>query len=130
VDISSGRYGDVFVVAPAGRVDHTNAERLQATIAPLLEQLGSAAHGLVLDFRSVEYISSVGLRVLMMASKHARACQAHIAVAALQPVVAEIFGISRFNQVLDVFPSVGDALARISPSAAAAFETAQRGRSG
>jgi len=38
----------------------------------------------------------------------------------LQPVVREIFEISRFTLVFDVFDSVQDALRAISPGAAAA----------
>ena len=49
----------------------------------------------MLDFADVEYISSAGLRVLMIAAKQMRARDAKIAVAALQPMVAEIFAISR-----------------------------------
>jgi anti-sigma B factor antagonist/stage II sporulation protein AA (anti-sigma F factor antagonist) len=81
---------------------------------------GSAA--LVLDFTTVEYISSVGLRVLMMASKQLRGREGRIAVAALQPVVREIFEIARFQHVVEVFPSVRDALAALSPAAGAAFD--------
>ena len=124
MEFSSKRFADVFVAAPVGRVDHSNAESLHSALAPLLEQVDGASHALVLDFGRIEYISSVGLRVLMMAAKQARACQARIAVAALQPVVAEIFAISRFNLVLDVFPSVRDALAQVSPAALAAFDAA------
>jgi anti-sigma B factor antagonist/stage II sporulation protein AA (anti-sigma F factor antagonist) len=51
-----------------------------------------------------------------------RARGARIAVAALQPVVAEIFAISRFDSVLEVFPSVRDAIAKLSPAALASFE--------
>jgi anti-anti-sigma regulatory factor len=40
----------------------------------------------------------------------------------MQPVVAEIFQISRFNLVLEVFPTLRDALASVSPQAVAAFE--------
>ena len=126
MDFSSSRFADVFVATPVGRVDHTNAERLHSVLAPLLAQADGASHGLVLDFGRVEYISSVGLRVLMMAAKQARAGQTRIAVAALQPVVGEIFAISRFNHVLDVFPSVREALARVSPAALAAYDAAQR----
>lgn len=124
MEFSSKRFADVFVAAPVGRVDHSNAESLHCALAPLLAQIDGASYALVLDFGRIEYISSVGLRVLMMAAKQARAHQARIAVAALQPVVAEIFSISRFNHVLDVFPSVRDALAQVSPAALAAFEAA------
>ncbi len=110
------------MATPVGRVDHTNAETLRLALAPLFGQADDVTSALVLDFSGVEYISSVGLRVLMVAAKEARSCRARIAVAALQPVVDEIFAISRFNHVLEVFPSVREALAQISPSALAAFD--------
>jgi anti-sigma B factor antagonist/stage II sporulation protein AA (anti-sigma F factor antagonist) len=78
-----------------------------------------------MDLAGVPYISSVGLRVLMVSAKQMRARGARIAVAALQPVVAEIFTISRFDAVLDVHASVRDALQRLSPAAFAAFEAAE-----
>jgi anti-anti-sigma regulatory factor len=40
----------------------------------------------------------------------------------MQPVVAEIFQISRFHLVFDIFPSLRDALAAVSPEAARAFD--------
>jgi anti-anti-sigma regulatory factor len=58
----------------------------------------------------------------MIAAKELRRQGARIGVAALQPVVAEIFAISRFDSVLDVYPSVGGALATISPEARSAFD--------
>jgi anti-anti-sigma factor len=70
----------------------------------------------------VEYISSVGLRVLMLASKQVKAQGGALAVADLQPVVREIFEISRFNLVLEVFPTLREALTKLSPAALAAFE--------
>jgi anti-anti-sigma factor len=78
----------------------------------------------VIDLGAVEYISSVGLRVLMLASKQVKAQGGALAVADLQPVVREIFEISRFNLVLEVFPTLREALAKLSPAALAAFEAA------
>jgi len=119
---SSRQFVDVIVAAPVGRINHSSAGELEGAIAPLLEQTPSGKGGLVLDFAAVDYISSVGLRILMVAAKQMRARGARIAVAALQPVVVEIFAISRFDSVLEVFPSVRDAVAKLSPAALAAFE--------
>ena len=77
---------------------------------------------MILDFAGVEYISSVGLRVLMIAAKQMRGRGARIAVAAPQPVVAEIFAISRFDRVLDIVPSVRGALEQLSAPALAAYD--------
>lgn len=120
MDIAHHAYADVVVVAPAGRLDHTNAGDFERALLPLLEPGGRATAGVVLDFAGVDYISSVGLRVLMIAGKTMRARNARIAVTGLQPIVAEIFAISRFNGVVEIFADVPAALAAISPAAAAA----------
>lgn len=122
MDVTSRTFGNVVVVAPAGRADLTGSAALESALAPLWAR--ADVSGLVLDFTGVPYISSVGLRVLMIAAKEMRARRARIAVAGLQPVAAEIFAISRFDKVLEVFPVVRDALAAISPTALAAYDAA------
>jgi len=125
VDIAERRVADVVVVAPVGPIDLPHAQDLEHALAPVLaHENGTSA--LVLDFGGVGYVSSMGLRVLMVASRELRARKARIAVAALQPVVAEIFDIARFTHVVEVFPTVRDALAALSPAALAAWgETAR-----
>jgi anti-sigma B factor antagonist/stage II sporulation protein AA (anti-sigma F factor antagonist) len=121
VDLSTHCYVDVIVAAPAGRIDHSNAD------APVLSRVGAAGcRAVVLDFARVEYISSMGLRVLMMAAKTVRAQQGRIGITALQSVVGEIFAISRFDHVLEVFPTVADALTAFSPAAEAAYRSAAK----
>ncbi|MBN8510567.1 MAG: STAS domain-containing protein [Burkholderiales bacterium] len=114
-------YADVTVAAPGGRIDHRSAAELEASLAPLLDAAIARRGALVLDFAEVEYISSVGLRVLMLAARRMREAQAPLALAALQTVVAEIFTISRFDKVLAVHPSVDAALAAVSVEALAAW---------
>ena len=122
MEITHRAYADTVVVAPAGRLDHTVAEDFERSLMPLLDPAAGGGAGLVLDFSRVDYISSVGLRVLMIAGKAARARGARIAVAGLRPVVQEIFAISRFNGVVEIFPTVVAALAAISPAAGTAYD--------
>jgi anti-anti-sigma factor len=126
VQFSSQRLGDVFVAAPVGQIDHPNAQRLQQALAPVLESVALSKSALVFDFAGVEYISSMGLRILLMAAKEVRARNARIAVAALQPVVKEIFDIARFNHVLEIFPTVRAALEQLSAPALAAYDAAAK----
>ena len=122
VEFSSRRLADVVVAAPVGQIDHPSAQQLQQALAPIVEDAAARKAPLVLDFSSVEYISSMGLRVLMVAAKQMRSRSAPIAVAALQPVVEEIFDIARFKHVLQAFPSVRDALQELSGPALAAYD--------
>jgi anti-anti-sigma factor len=119
VHLATRQYAETIVVTLAGRIDHQTAGSFEAALDPLLTQ---AATGLlVLDMAGVDYISSVGLRVLMIAAKRTRESQSRLAVAALGGVVAEIFKISRFDRLLTVVPTMGDALALASPAAQAQY---------
>ena len=122
MDVSTRRFADTSVLGVAGRVDHRSAGDLETALAAAMAAAGSGA--VLLDFAGVEYISSVGLRVLMVAARQMRAQQAGFAIAALQPVVAEIFAISRFDKVLPVHADIAAALADLSPSALAAWRAA------
>jgi anti-anti-sigma factor len=125
LDVTSRTFGNVVVAAPVGRADLAGSTALEAALSPLWSKPDVA--GLVLDLGGVPYISSVGLRVLMIAAKQMRGRHARIAVAGLQPVVAEIFAISRFDKVLEVFPGVRDALAAIAPATLAAYDAGPTG---
>ena len=115
-------YGTARVLAPSGRLDHDNCEAFQADLAPHLEACARDRLALVLDLSGLEYVSSAGLRCLMIAAKQANSRSGRILVASMQPVVAEIFQISRFSLVLEVFATMREALAAVSPQAAEAFD--------
>jgi anti-sigma B factor antagonist len=115
-------YGPARTIAPQGRLDHDNCEAFRADLAPHLEACARTGQPLVLDLSGLEYVSSAGLRCLMLAAREARAGQGRVVVAAMQPVVAEIFKISRFTMVFEVFPTLREALASVSPQAAEAFD--------
>ena len=104
------------MLRPAGRIDHATTDAFRTALQPHLDRCKDT-EVVVLDMSAVEYISSVGLRVLMLAAKQVRTQGGAIAVAALEPVVKEIFEISRFNLVIPAYDDVQQALARLAPSA-------------
>jgi anti-anti-sigma factor len=124
MDLPARRFVDVVVVSPSGRVDQATADGFKEGLAAFLDRCAAGQDTIVLDLGGVEYVSSVGLRVLMLAAKQAKAQGGTVVVAALQPLVREIFDISRFSLVFETFGSVKDALQRVSAVALAAFESA------
>ena len=124
MQVSQERYADALVLTPAGRIDNSTTDELRADLNTLVAACHKGGDRLVLDFSQVDYISSVGLRVLMLAAKKAREQDGSIVVAALQPVVREIFEISRFNLVFQCFGTVREALAKVSANALAAYDSA------
>jgi anti-sigma B factor antagonist len=125
--ISQKQYGDTRVLALSGRIDNGTSETFKASISELAAACSAEGDRVVLDFAGVDYISSVGLRVLMLAARQSRAQGGTIVVASLQPVVREIFDISRFSMVFECFDSVREALAKVSSAGLAAYESAHPG---
>jgi anti-anti-sigma factor len=115
-------YGAARVVSPHGRLDHDNCDAFQHELADHLDACAESGAALVLDMSGLEYVSSAGLRCLMIAARQAAARQGRVVAAAPQAVVAEILQISRFNLVLPVFPTTREALASVAPEALDAFD--------
>ena len=113
---------NVALVKVEGRIDHISAPVFESELLPQVAGCSGEEKKLLLDCSALTYMSSAGLRVLMIAAKRCRQQKGQIVLAALQPTIQEIFRISRFDTVFEVFPSVPAALAAISPTAAAAYE--------
>jgi anti-anti-sigma factor len=97
------------LLVPSGRLDQASSDPfLQAVLAELSDRT-AASTPLVLDFSAVDYIASVGLRALMVAARQAKAGGGGIGIAALQPMVREVFSIARFDLVIPCFDSVESA---------------------
>lgn len=122
MEIREKACGSVTILCPSGRIDAAHSEAFQTR---LVAAVGRSAAQVVVDMADISYISSVGLRALMVAAKQTKATGGKLAVAGLQPVVLEIFEISRFNFVVKIFATVREAIAWMSPDAAAAWDAAQ-----
>ncbi|MDH3288385.1 MAG: STAS domain-containing protein [Betaproteobacteria bacterium] len=124
MNISDRRISNAVVLEVTGRIDNDTCEAFRLRLAPFLRECTGGGDRLVLDFTGVDYISSVGLRVLMLAAKQAKKQGGTVVLAGLHSVVKEIFEISRFDLVFQCFTSVRDALAAAAPRALAASERA------
>ena len=113
MELSSRSIGTVQVLLVQGRIDHAHANAFEVAMAPYLAAC-QGEQSLVLNFSGVPFISSVGLRVLMLAAKQVKTQQGRLAIAALTPIVAEVFQVSRFNLVLRVFDTPDAAAAALS----------------
>lgn len=99
----------IQIVIVSGRIDHQTSEEFAGALTPVLDHCGQEQIPVLLDFSGVDYISSAGLRALMIASRQAKAQKGVFAIAALQPLVQEVFAISRFNLIVPCYNSIDTA---------------------
>ncbi len=89
---------DVIVIAVEGNVDTNTAPQLQTKI---LQCFQKTIH-LVLDMEKCPYMSSAGLRALLLGQKTATSKGGDMKLIHVQEIVMKIFLISRFDKVLTI----------------------------
>lgn len=122
MNVSSRRFANAVVLSVAGRLDQDTCDAFRESLMGVVEDVAHDGGAIVLDLSSLEYVSSAGLRCFVVASRQAKAQQGRIFVAALQPMVGEIFKLSHFNLLFQVFPTIKEALNAVSTEAVTAFE--------
>ncbi|WP_018951884.1 STAS domain-containing protein [Thioalkalivibrio sp. AKL12] len=98
----------VCVVSPEGRLDSNTSPAFEAELLALLDDSPT----LVIRFADLEYISSAGLRVMLMAAKKVRQLNGQLVLCEIHEPIREVFEISGFLSILDVCDDRAVAVAR------------------
>lgn len=89
--------GTTVIWKPKGRLDTATAPALET----LIDGIGTAVKTLVLDLGELEYLSSAGLRVLLIAQKRMNG-QGELVLRHVNETVMEIFEITGFSDILTI----------------------------
>lgn len=92
----------VRCVALSGRLDSNTSRELEQKLLPMVDEEGSR---LLVDLTDLNYISSAGLRVFLLAAKRSKKQQSKIVLAALSENVREVFDISGFSTLFTIATS-------------------------
>lgn len=103
--------GDVLVFSPKGRLDSNNAGAAEAEVRGQIE---NGQRRLLFDFADLDYISSAGLRTVLIAAKRIKQEGGRMALCNLKPHIHEVFEISGFLSILDVAASRDEAMRSLS----------------
>lgn len=110
MDQGTNRDGQVVVHRIAGRMDTSTSPAIEAAIK---EKLAEGSRRILLDMREVTYVSSAGLRVVLLVAKQAKAANGNLALFGLHPSVREVFDISGFGKIIPIAASEAEARALI-----------------
>ena len=95
----------------AGKIDARTGPSLQAAAASAINAGNSK---IIFDMREVAYISSAGLRVIVVTAKHAKAANGGLAVFGLQPAISEVFEITGLRTVIPITSNEAEARSKLS----------------
>lgn len=103
MEITRREQDGVHIVAVSGQLNPGTAPEAEKTIDDILS--GGARH-LLFDLSGLSYLSSGGLRVILITAKKIEAAGGRMVLCAMQDYVREVFEISGFTSFMDIEPSV------------------------
>ena len=107
MDISEDRKADTVVLALSGKLDATTAKIFEDKIQA---EINSGDRRFVIDLSQLEYVSSSGLRVLLLAAKRLHSTDGKIVLCSLKEHVRQVFDLAGFSSILSIYGSRDDAL--------------------
>jgi len=110
MEITEETVGGVLVIAPSGRLDSNTSKTLEDCV---LKHFAAGGPPTVMDLSGLVYVSSAGLRVLLMAAKRAKAGKRALALCGLSENIQEVFNMSGFGKLFQIYPARAEALAGI-----------------
>jgi anti-sigma B factor antagonist len=112
LSLETRNLGDVMIVHCQGRIVYREeAAALSRLVGEIIDNGGKV----VLDLAGVSSIDSAGIGELVFLHTWAQARRADLKCASPSPLVRDILHLTNLNSVLDIHPSVGDALSALQP---------------
>ena len=102
---------NVRVVAPVGRLDMDAAESFDGEFSKWIKD---GENCFLIDMDNVKYVSSAGLRSVLLVERKLDPQQGKLALCNLHGVVAEVFNITAFSDIMPIYKSVKEALGDMS----------------
>ena len=111
VELQADQIEGALVISVAGRIDGLNAREFHKNVD---KEIGGSDNPVVLDLEKLSYISSAGLRSILLIAKALKGRNTRFMLCSLPGPIKEIFEIAGFDKIIDVLKSRSDAIATIT----------------
>ena len=108
INMKKSRSAAIFEIS--GRFDVKSSEMVQEAIIQAISENGR----FIVDFANCDYVSSSGLRVLLMTMRRSAMANCRMVVSGIKPEVWEIIVMTGFDKALETYPSQDEALKALS----------------
>ena len=106
MDISEEKANNIVTLVLKGRLDASTSTQFETKLIGCIDK---GEKRFIIDFADLDYISSSGLRVLLMGAKRLRETSGKIVIASPQPHVKDVFDIAGFTAIFPIFSSRAEA---------------------
>ncbi len=112
MEVNTERDNGTLIAKAEGRVDGSNAREFEEALDSAITE-HEDGRAVIVDFEGLSYISSAGLRVILLTARTLRKSEKEFAVCSLSEPIREVFEISGFDKIIPVYASRSEALAAV-----------------
>ena len=106
MEMTQSKKEKLVILGLKGKLDANTSNSLEEKLLSLIE---GGEKQIVVDFSHLDYISSAGLRVILMAAKRLKNANGKIVLCALNENVREVFDLAGFSTIFSIYPSQQEA---------------------
>ena len=110
MEISVAKDVEITTIALKGRLDAATSRPVEER---LLQLVDAGERQMIIDLGELDYISSVGLRVLLLVAKRLNQVQGRVVICSLQESVRQVFDIAGFTTLFSLYESRDQALVNL-----------------
>ena len=111
MEFHTRKEGTISIISVTGRLDAVTTPEYESKITQLVQ---GGDHRLVIDFEKLGYISSAGLRGLLVTAKLIKSKSGDVCFANVTGPVKEVFAISGFQSMFKMHDSVAAAVSSLA----------------
>lgn len=101
---------NAHIIALQGQINSANAATVETEVLSVLQK---GAKNVLLNMTELSYISSAGLRVVLVLAKRLKQAGGKLVIYGMQPHVREVFDISGFLAILNVTATRNEAVEQL-----------------
>ena len=101
------KIAEVIVIHAEGKLDAITTGEFEKEVMPMIQLIGQSV---LIDFEKLFYISSAGLRTVLILAKETKKNNNKLAFCCLNETIMEVFRISGFDSIVSIYPTIEDGI--------------------
>ena len=111
MEIQKQQVGDVWLVTGNGRLDGIHSSAFANQVEKLITRTNPK---ILIDFTDIDFVTSAGLRVLLLLVKKANASGSVFALCSVNDQVRQVLDVSGFTPMFSIHPGRAEGIAALS----------------
>ncbi len=109
--VTTERQGGALSICVDGRIDGSNVVEFEEAVRAAI---GDEDVVVIMDFGNLLYVSSAGLRAVLLTGKRLRGRKSELVLCSLSDPIRKVFEISGFDKLFAIHPTRGEALSSLA----------------